>query len=160
MINEENSKSSLQYENFIMSLKDKIAIDEKCLKGYQNNIEIREQLQNYIRIQTELNNSTNNNTKINIGNGIFVDGKYKSNQKIIINIGLDVYVEIDNESALNIIKKQKDILLRKSELIKKEIIKNQSYLKLTKDLSTQLSTHQTLNKEEEPKAKNINSIAI
>ena len=71
-----------------------------------------------------------------------------------------MFVEIDNESAIHIIKKQKAILERKKELLLKEIIKNKAYLKLTKDLSNQLSNHETMNKNEINKTKNINSITI
>ena len=158
MNKEEENKS--KYQNFILSLNQKISIDEQSLAKYQKQIKQKEQLEDYIKIQTELNKCIEKKAKINIDNEIFVEGKYCKTNTIIINIGLDVFVEIDNESAIHIIKKQKAILERKKELLLKEIIKNKAYLKLTKDLSNQLSNTETMNKNEINKTKNINSITI
>ena len=158
MNKEEENKS--KYQNFILSLNQKISIDEQSLAKYQKQIKQKEQLEDYIKIQTKLNKCIEKKAKINIDNEIFVEGKYCKTNTIIINIGLDVFVEIDNESAIHSIKKQKAILERKKELLLKEIIKNKAYLKLTKDLSNQLSNHETMNKNEINKTKNINSITI
>lgn len=158
-MNKEDENKS-KYETFILSLKQKISIDEESLAKYQKNIKQKEQLEDYIRTQIELNKCLEKKAKFNIDNEIFVEGRYCKTNTIIINIGLDVFIEIDNERALHIIKKQKEILLRKRELLLKEIIKNKAYLKLTKDLSNQLSNHETMNKNIINKTKNINSITI
>ena len=57
---------------------------------------------------------------------------------MIFNIGLDVYVEMDYDQVEKILIKRKDIIVKRAELLKAEMIKNKSYYKLTKDLSNQL----------------------
>ena len=87
-------------------------------------------------------------------------------KSIIVNIGLNVYIDLPYEDAKKVIIKQKDIIEKKIYLLEKEIIKNKSYIKLTKTLSETLKKQQLLdgnyeeNKEFEELENTISSINI
>lgn len=162
-MNSENENPNLSpYNNFMSSLTQKITVDEQLYETYQKKIFNINELQGYIETQEKLTNKElNKQIKINIGDGIFVDAIHPPSKTIILNIGLNYYAEIEHDKAKAILEKQKTILLKKSELLQKEIIKNKSYFKLTKDLSNQLDTHQKFSDTQEEKVKsNISSINI
>ena len=81
----------------------------------------------------------------NIGNGIYMNGKLnKSNKQIIINIGHDVYVEMSYPEAIDNLLNQAKIIDKRILLIRKELVKNKSYIKLTKGINETLVKHQLL----------------
>ena len=81
----------------------------------------------------------------NIGNGIYMNGKLnKNNKQIIINIGHDVYVEMSYPEAIDNLLNQTKIIDKRILLIRKELVKNKSYIKLTKGINETLVKHQLL----------------
>ena len=81
----------------------------------------------------------------NIGNGIYMNGKLnKSNKQIIINIGHDVYVEMSYPEAIDNLLNQAKIIDKRILLIRKELVKNKSYIKLTRGINETLVKHQLL----------------
>ena len=81
----------------------------------------------------------------NIGNGIYMNGKLnKSNKQIIINIGHDVYVEMSYPEAIDNLLNQTKIIDKRILLIRKELVKNKSYIKLTRGINETLVKHQLL----------------
>ena len=81
----------------------------------------------------------------NIGNGIYLNGKLnKSNKQIIINIGHDVYVEMSYPEAIDNLLNQTKIIDKRILLIRKELVKNKSYIKLTRGINETLVKHQLL----------------
>ena len=154
------------YDLFISSLKQKINIDENSIQTLKKKIKSMTQLIDYLNTLIHLN-KTSHEIEIDIGNGIYVKSKKDSSSKsIIINIGVNIYIDLPYENAKEIIFKQKDIIEKKIYLIEKEIIKNKSYIKLTQTLSQSLKKHQLLegnydeNKEIEDITNTISSINI
>ena len=83
--------------------------------------------------------------RCNIGNGIYMNGKLnKDNKKILINIGHDVYVDMSYPEAIDNLLNQKKIIEKRILIVKKEIVKNKSYNKLTKGINDTLVKHQLL----------------
>lgn len=154
------------YDLFISSLKQKINIDENSIESLKKKSKSMTQLIDYINTLIKLN-KTSHEIEIDIGNGVYVKSKQDTSSKsIIINIGVNVYIDLPYEEAKEIILKQKDIIEKKIYLIEKEIIKNNSYIKLTQTLSQSLKKHQLLegnydeNKEIEDITNTISSINI
>ena len=154
------------YDLFISSLKQKINIDENSIESLKKKSKSMTQLIDYINTLIKLN-KTSHEIEIDIGNGVYVKSKQDTSSKsIIINIGVNVYIDLPYEEAKEIILKQKDIIEKKIYLIEKEIIKNKSYIKLTQTLSQSLKKHQLLegnydeNKEIEDITNSISTINI
>ena len=83
--------------------------------------------------------------KCDIGNGIYMNGKLnKKNKNILINIGHDVYVDMSYPEAIDNLLNQEKIIEKRIIIVKKEIIKNKSYVKLTKGINDTLVKHQML----------------
>ena len=147
------------YDLFISSLKQKINIDENSIQTLKKKIKSMTQLIDYLNTLIHLN-KTSHEIEIDIGNGIYVKSKKDSSSKsIIINIGVNIYIDLPYENAKEIIFKQKDIIEKKIYLIEKEIIKNKSYIKLTQILSQSLKKHQLLegNYDEKKEIDEINN---
>lgn len=164
LIQNEKEQSGLeQYDTFLGSLNQKLQIDEKQYETYLQKIKDYDNLYNYIQMNKKISIS-DNITKLNIGNGVFVEAKIPKSNNIIFNIGLDIYVELDYEQAEKIILKRKEMNVKRAELLRNEIIKNKSYYKLTKDLSNQLKLEKTNETSEimqnKEKKSNDNSINI
>ncbi len=154
------------YDLFISSLKQKINIDENSIENFKKKSKSMTQLIDYINTLIKLN-KTSHEIEIDIGNGVYVKSKQDTSSKtIIINIGVNVYIELPYKEAKEIIFKQKDIIEKKIYLIEKEIVKNKSYIKLTQNLSQSLKKHQLLegnydeNNEIEEITNTISSINI
>ena len=128
------------YDLFISSLKQKINIDENSIQTLKKKIKSMTQLIDYLNTLIHLN-KTSHEIEIDIGNGIYVKSKKDSSSKsIIINIGVNIYIDLPYENA-------------------KEIIKNKSYIKLTQILSQSLKKHQLLegNYDEKKEIDEINN---
>ena len=83
--------------------------------------------------------------KCDIGNGIYMDGKLnKKDKKILINIGHDVYVDMSYPEAIDNLLNQEKIIEKRILIVKKELVKNKSYIKLTKGINETLIKHQFL----------------
>ena len=153
---------------FINDLENKIILDEKKLeeleKQKQNIIGLIEYIKNLQILLMKPETEEGSIIKCNIGNGIYMDGKLnKENKKIIINIGHNVYVDMDYPEAIENLLLQQKIIEKRILLVKKELIKNKSYIKLTKGINETLIKHQFLEgnlvqkekKEEDEKNFNI-----
>ena len=136
-------------DSFINDLENKIILDEKKLDEYekqkQNIIGLIEYIKNLQVLLMKPETEEGSIIKFNIGNGIYMDGKLnKENKKIIINIGHDVYVDMDYPEAIENLLIQQKIIEKRILLVKKELIKNKSYIKLTKGINETLIKHQLL----------------
>lgn len=159
-----NSKKD--YDLFVSSLKQKINIDEKAIEKFKKKVKSMTELINYIETLIKIDKDSHE-IEANIGKGVFVKAiQNTSSKSIIVNIGINIYVDLPYEEAIKVILKQKDITEKKIYLLEKEIIKNKSYIKLTKTLSESLKKHQLLdgnyeeNKEFEELENTISSINI
>ena len=154
------------YDLFSSSLKQKINIDERAIEKFQKKSKAMSELINYIDTLIKLDKESYE-IEADIGKGIFVKAiQNTSSKSIIVNIGLNVYIDLPYEDAKKVIIKQKDIIEKKIYLLEKEIIKNNSYIKLTKNLAETLKKQQLLdgnyeeNKEFEELENTISSINI
>ena len=136
-------------DSFINDLENKIILDEKKLEEFekqkQNIIGLIEYIKNLQVLLMKPETEEGSIIKCNIGNGIYMDGKLnKKNKKIIINIGHNVYVDMDYPEAIENLLIQQKIIEKRILLVKKELIKNKSYIKLTKGINETLIKHQLL----------------
>ena len=134
---------------FISDLENKIILDEKKLEDFEKQKHNILCLIDYIKnLQVLLRKPDTDEGSIiqcNIGNGIYMNGKLnKSNKQIIINIGHDVYVEMSYPEAIDNLLNQAKIIDKRILLIRKELVKNKSYIKLTRGINETLVKHQLL----------------
>ena len=142
----ENNKN---VNSFISDLENKIILDEKKLEDFEKQKRNISGLIEYIKnLQVLLMKEDTDEGSIircNIGNGIYMNGKLnKKNKKILINIGHDVYVDMDYPEAIENLLNQEKIIEKRIIIVKKELIKNKSYIKLTKGINETLIKHQLL----------------
>ena len=142
----ENNKN---VNSFISDLENKIILDEKKLEDFEKQKKNISGLIEYIKnLQVLLMKEDTDEGSIircNIGNGIYMNGKLnKKNKKILINIGHDVYVDMDYPEAIENLLNQEKIIEKRIIIVKKELVKNKSYIKLTKGINETLIKHQLL----------------
>ena len=142
----ENNKN---VDSFINDLESKIILDEKKLEEIENQKQNILGLIDYIKnLQVLLMKKDTDEGSIircNIGDGIYMNGKLnKENKKILINIGHDVYVDMSYPEAIDNLLNQEKIIEKRIIIIKKELVKNKSYIKLTKGINETLIKHQLL----------------
>ena len=142
----ENNKN---VDSFINDLESKIILDEKKLeeieKQKQNILGLIDYIKNLQVLLMKKDSDEGAIIRCNIGNGIYMNGKInKENKKILINIGHDVYVDMSYTEAIDNLLNQEKIIEKRIILIKKELVKNKSYIKLTKGINETLIKHQLL----------------
>ena len=134
---------------FISDLENKIILDEKKLEDFEkqkhNILCLIDYIKNLQVLLMKPDTDEGSIIQCNIGNGIYMNGKLnKSNKQIIINIGHDVYVEMSYPEAIDNLLNQTKIIDKRILLIRKELVKNKSYIKLTKGINETLVKHQLL----------------
>ena len=142
----ENNKN---VDSFINDLESKIILDEKKLeeieKQKQNILGLIDYIKNLQVLLMKKDTEEGSIIRCNIGNGIYMNGKLnKENKKILINIGHDVYVDMSYPEAIDNLLNQEKIIEKRIIIIKKELVKNKSYIKLTKGINETLIKHQLL----------------
>ena len=134
---------------FISDLENKIILDEKKLEDFEkqkhNILCLIDYIKNLQVLLMKPDTDEGSIIECNIGNGIYLNGKLnKSNKQIIINIGHDVYVEMSYPEAIDNLLNQTKIIDKRILLIRKELVKNKSYIKLTRGINETLVKHQLL----------------
>ena len=134
---------------FISDLENKIILDEKKLEDFEkqkhNILCLIDYIKNLQVLLMKPDTDEGSIIQCNIGNGIYMNGKLnKSNKQIIINIGHDVYVEMSYPEAIDNLLNQATIIDKRILLIRKELVKNKSYIKLTRGINETLVKHQLL----------------
>ena len=134
---------------FISDLENKIILDEKKLEDFEkqkhNILCLIDYIKNLQVLLMKPDTDEGSIIQCNIGNGIYMNGKLnKSNKQIIINIGHDVYVEMSYPEAIDNLLNQAKIIDKRILLIRKELVKNKSYIKLTRGINETLVKHQLL----------------
>ncbi len=142
----ENNKN---VDSFINDLENKIILDEKKLeeieKQKQNILGLIDYIKNLQVLLMKKDTDEGSIIRCNIGDGIYMNGKLnKENKKILINIGHDVYVDMSYPEAIDNLLNQEKIIEKRIIIIKKELVKNKSYIKLTKGINETLIKHQLL----------------
>ena len=134
---------------FISDLENKIILDEKKLEDFEkqkhNILCLIDYIKNLQVLLMKPDTDEGSIIQCNIGNGIYMNGKLnKSNKQIIINIGHDVYVVMSYPEAIDNLLNQAKIIDKRILLIRKELVKNKSYIKLTRGINETLVKHQLL----------------
>ena len=134
---------------FISDLENKIILDEKKLEDFEkqkhNILCLIDYIKNLQVLLMKPDTDEGSIIQCNIGNGIYMNGKLnKSNKQIIINIGHDAYVEMSYPEAIDNLLNQTKIIDKRILLIRKELVKNKSYIKLTRGINETLVKHQLL----------------
>ena len=134
---------------FISDLENKIILDEKKLEDFEkqkhNILCLIDYIKNLQVLLMKPDTDEGSIIQCNIGNGIYMNGKLnKSNKQIIINIGHVVYVEMSYPEAIDNLLNQAKIIDKRILLIRKELVKNKSYIKLTRGINETLVKHQLL----------------
>ena len=134
---------------FISDLENKIILDEKKLEDFgkqkHNILCLIDYIKNLQVLLMKPDTDEGSIIECNIGNGIYLNGKLnKSNKQIIINIGHDIYVEMSYPEAIDNLLNQTKIIDKRILLIRKELVKNKSYIKLTRGINETLVKHQLL----------------
>ena len=142
----ENNKN---VNSFISDLDNKIIFDEKKLEDLEkqktNILGLIEYIKNLQFLLMKEDTDEGSIIKCDIGNGIYMNGKLnKKSKNILINIGHDVYVDMNYPEAIDNLLNQEKIIEKRIIIVKKEIIKNKSYVKLTKGINDTLVKHQML----------------
>ena len=142
----ENNKN---VNSFISDLDNKIIFDEKKLEDLEkqktNILGLIEYIKNLQFLLMKEDTDEGSIIKCDIGNGFYMNGKLnKKNKNILINIGHDVYVDMSYPEAIDNLLNQEKIIEKRIIIVKKEIIKNKSYVKLTKGINDTLVKHQML----------------
>ena len=142
----ENNKN---VNSFISDLDNKIIFDENKLEDLEkqktNILGLIEYIKNLQFLLMKEDTDEGSIIKCDIGNGIYMNGKLnKKNKNILINIGHDVYVDMSYPEAIDNLLNQEKIIEKRIIIVKKEIIKNKSYVKLTKGINDTLVKHQML----------------
>ncbi len=135
--------------SFITDLENKIILDEKKLEDFEkqkhNILCLIDYIKNLQVLLMKPDTDEGSIIQCNIGNGIYMNGKLnKRNKKILINIGHDVYVDMSYPEAIDNLLNQEKIIEKRILLIRKELVKNKSYIKLTKGINETLVKHQLL----------------
>ena len=134
---------------FIKDLERKINIDEKQLEEAeskkQNILSLIEYIKNLQNLLLDKKDEESSVIRCDIGDGVYINGKLnKETKKILINVGSNVYVDLTYPEAIDNLLIQKSKIEKKIVVIRNELIKNKSYIKLTKGIKDTLFKHQLL----------------
>lgn len=126
--------SNLNAEHLEVFLQDKLKpslqIYETSLKKLNDEIVEYTQLKHSIAaIQNDL--GTTFKTKVNIGGDFFIQAKVPNTEKILVNIGCQVYVEFTLEEAGKYVQMKLNILEKEADVIRDELCKTKAHIKMT-----------------------------
>ncbi|XP_055712444.1 protein UXT homolog [Phlebotomus papatasi] len=68
--------------------------------------------------------------QVNVGANVFMQAKVKDTEKILVNVGMNHYVEFSLEEALKFVDLKIRILTKHSDVIREEVIKTKTRIKL------------------------------
>jgi len=114
-------------------LKEDLNKYDKQLQIKNNELLEYIQLKNMIEtIKNDLFNDDNNSfkTKMNIGGNFFMQAKVPKTDKILVNVGLNHYVEFTMDEGLKFIEMKVNILNKQIDIIREESIKTKANIKL------------------------------
>lgn len=120
-----------QLESFLNDrLKLDLGIYEAHLKQQNSEIVEYNQLKQTIAaIQNDLGKSLK--TQVNIGGDFFMQAKVPNTEKILVNVGCNVYLELTLEEAAKFGQMKINILEKQAEVIREEVCKIKAHIKMT-----------------------------
>ncbi|CAO1438046.1 unnamed protein product [Diamesa hyperborea] len=69
-------------------------------------------------------------TKVDVGSNMFIQANVPKIEPILINIGLNTYLELELEEALKFLKMKSNILNKESDVIREQTLKIRSEIKI------------------------------
>lgn len=123
--------TSEKLEEFINGkLKEDLKYYEEHLKQItEENVEYTQLKHQITTIKNDLPGD-NFKTQVNIGGDFFMQAKIPSKEKILVNIGLNTYLEFTLDEAEKYAQMKMNILDKQSEVIRDEVCKIKAHIKL------------------------------
>ncbi|XP_050081797.1 protein UXT homolog [Anopheles aquasalis] len=127
------SSSSERVENFIHEhLREDLRICEAQLK--ELNAEILEYVQLKTMIESILQNKTNGEagfkTQVNIGGNMFMKARADTVDRLLVDVGLKVFVEFTIEEALRFVDMRVRVLTKQADVVRDKSIETKAHIKL------------------------------
>lgn len=120
-------------ENINRVINENLRRDLENLEKVLNRI--NEEIVEYMQLEktiefTKENNSEGFKTKVDVGSNMFMQAKVEKIEPIIINIGLNVFLELDLDEALKYLKMKIKILTKEADVVREESLKIRSQIKI------------------------------
>lgn len=110
-------------------LREELKDLEKALDKVNENLIEYMQLQKTIEFVKE-QKPNGFKTKVDVGSNMFMQAKVENIEPIIINIGLNVYLELEIEEALKFLKMKINILEKEADVIRERSLKVKTHIKI------------------------------
>jgi len=123
-------KSIEEVEYFI---NDKLKLELGNLDNALN--KANEDIMEYMQLEKTIefiktNKSDGFKTQIDVGSNMFMEASVDKIEPILINVGLNVYLELSTEEALKFLEQKIKILNKESEIIREESLKVRAEIKI------------------------------
>ncbi|EDW77367.1 uncharacterized protein Dwil_GK18126 [Drosophila willistoni] len=121
-----------QIEEFINDvLKEDLRQLDQCLQQFN------EEIMEYVQLKNTLETFQSNmkdgyKTQVNIGSNMFMQAKVKSDQmdKIMVNIGKDIYLSMSMKEAQQFSDVRVKILTKQADIVREESVKKRAQIKM------------------------------
>ncbi|XP_064535335.1 protein UXT [Drosophila montana] len=119
-----------QIEEFI---NDVLKEDLKQLEHYINLF--NEEIMEYVQLKNTLQTFGDHmpagyKTQVNIGSNIFMQARVKQMDKILVNVGKEVYLEMSMDEAIRFSDVRIKILTKQADVVREESVKKRSQIKM------------------------------
>lgn len=122
--------SITQIEAFI---NDVLKEDLKQLELHLN--QFNEEIMEYVQLKNTIQTFGDHmpdgyKTQLNIGSNIFMQARVKQMDKILVNVGKEVYLEMDMQEAIRYSDMRVKILTKQADVVREESIKKRTQIKM------------------------------
>lgn len=119
-----------QIEAFI---NDVLKEDLKQLELHLN--QFNEEIMEYVQLKNTIQTFGDHmpdgyKTQLNIGSNIFMQARVKQMDKILVNVGKEVYLEMDMQEAIRYSDMRVKILTKQADVVREESIKKRTQIKM------------------------------
>ncbi|XP_030561317.1 protein UXT [Drosophila novamexicana] len=119
-----------QIEEFI---NDVLKEDLKQLEHHLNLF--NEEIMEYVQLKNTLQTFGDHmpagyKTQVNIGSNIFMQARVKQMDKILVNVGKEVYLEMSMDEAIRFSDVRTKILTKQADVVREESVKKRSQIKM------------------------------
>ncbi|TDG45998.1 hypothetical protein AWZ03_007598 [Drosophila navojoa] len=119
-----------QLEEFINDvLKEDLNRLEQCLNEFNGEIMEYVQLKNTLQTFGE-HMPDGYKTQINIGSNVFMQARVKKMDKILVNVGKELFLEMNMQEAINFSDVRIKILTKQADVVREESVKKRSQIKM------------------------------
>ncbi|XP_052889776.1 protein UXT homolog [Anopheles moucheti] len=123
--------SAENVENFVHEhLKEDLRVYEKQLKELNGDIMEYVQLKHMIETILGQDRSAGFKTQVNIGGNMFMKARADNVDRILVDIGLKVYVEFKIEEALRFVEMKIKVLTKQADVVRDKSIETKANIKL------------------------------